>query len=53
MNYRVTLERKRSENLVQNMRQRVEYVTAANEAEAKRIAAQRCREFVVLSVRRA
>lgn len=52
MNFRVTLERKRSSNAAQNQRQRVEYVQAGSEAEAKVVAGQRCREFVVVSVRK-
>lgn len=52
MKYRVTLERKRSFNDAQNMRQRVEYIDASSESQAKLIASQRCREFVVVSVRK-
>lgn len=53
MNYRVELERKRSVNEAQNQRRRVEYVDGKTETEARMVAAKRCPEFVVVSVRRA
>jgi hypothetical protein len=53
MKFRVELERKRSASEAQNSRRRVEYVEAAVAIEASRIAAMRCREFVVVTVRAA
>ena len=53
MNFRVEMERKRSINESQNQRKRVEYVAGKTETEARLVAAKRCPEFVVVSVRRA
>lgn len=51
-NFEVHMDRKRSLNAAQNARRRVEYVTAHNESDAKKLAARKNPEFIAVSARR-
>lgn len=50
--FEVHMDRKRSLNAAQNARKRVEYVTAHNAEDAKKMAARKQPEFIAVSARR-